>query len=658
MPPRRGLHKWEVKGAAGQGGINAGRSRRSCLGRAQLRVAQSKETRRTPDEPRTPPEDSEDLLLEQEQKNHVVPQLPQQELKQGQKNDVVPQMPQRELAEVEEAVDAKAPPLPPYTNRSSSRHKNPINLAPGEKSEPHIINSVSARDGPINDENQHSNSAVSNVASLTQRLDNLDLQLGELSKRTETLEDKIDNETNPTVAERLETRLKNYYSREEDLRAEKRRTQAQIDRLLSHAAQLPTPTGTPPKSVSTQPSAPAGGASGAGDPSRLTSPNPPARDISRDISKDLPAETTAKPPKSVSTPTATPSKSASTSSSGSAASTVNPTDLERLYEKGRALDPAFGEEKSRNDGAAFECYHEAAIAGHPACQNGVGDKLQLGLGVVKNATKAVEWYQKAADQGNPDGQFNLGLGYEHGVGVGKDLKMAVHWYEKAAEQGHAAAQNELGTCYQHGVGVGKNEWKAMEWYKKAAEQGHSFGQYNLGSCYLNGFGVDKNETKAVEWLKKAAEQGDAKAQNYLGECYDDGIGIEEDERRAYYGKESFPFAENKTEAVEWFEKALKQGHAEAQNMLGVCYQKGDGVGKDKRKAVELFKLAAEQGDADGQYNLGMCYFNGKGVAQDLTMGKEWLKKAAAQGQSGAKNALVVTKIAKWGSKAVEAWILK
>ncbi|KAJ3280074.1 hypothetical protein HK104_000949 [Borealophlyctis nickersoniae] len=357
-------------------------------------------------------------------------------------------------------------------------------------------------------------------------------------------------------------------------------------------------------------------------------------------------------------PTATPPpKAASTSSSESAAVIVNPTDLEKLYEMGRALDPEYGDEKKRS--AAFEWYHKAAIAGHPASQGAVGSKLEKGLGVEKNAAKAVEWYQKAADQGHAVGQFNLGVCYRNGIGVAKNDTMAVEWYEKAAEQRHAEAQNMLGYCYEHGIGVGKDERKAVEWYKRAAEQGHANGQFNLGLSYQSGMGVAKDETKRVEWYEKAAKQGHARAQNGLGHCLASGIGVGKDERKAveWYkrsAKQGYALgqfnlgvcyrngigvAKDETRAVEWYENAAKQGHARAQNMLGYCFKNGIGVGNDETKAVEWYKRAAEQGHALGQYHLGSCYYYGTGVAKDKTKMVEWYRKAAAQHQPNAIEAL-------------------
>ena len=51
-------------------------------------------------------------------------------------------------------------------------------------------------------------------------------------------------------------------------------------------------------------------------------------------------------------------------------------------------------------------------------------------------------------------------------------------------------------------------------------------------------------------------------------------------------------------------KALaKKGDAKAQNKLGVCYAKGEGVKKNLVKAIEWYTKAAEQGLMRAQFNL-------------------------------------------------------
>ena len=64
-------------------------------------------------------------------------------------------------------------------------------------------------------------------------------------------------------------------------------------------------------------------------------------------------------------------------------------------------------------------------------------------------------------------------------------------------------------------------------------------------------------------------------------------------------------------------QSAEQECPEAQYELGVCYETGDGVGKNEVKAVELYRKAAEQGYAEAQYKLGKCYYCGDGVEMGL-----------------------------------------
>ena len=60
-------------------------------------------------------------------------------------------------------------------------------------------------------------------------------------------------------------------------------------------------------------------------------------------------------------------------------------------------------------------------------------------------------------------------------------------------------------------------------------------------------------------------------------------------------------------------KAANQGHANAQNNLGIMYFNDKDVSQDYSKVMEWYLKAADQGNAIDQYNLGAMYRNGKGV---------------------------------------------
>ena len=91
------------------------------------------------------------------------------------------------------------------------------------------------------------------------------------------------------------------------------------------------------------------------------------------------------------------------------------------------------------------------------------------------------------------------------------------------------------------------------------------------------------------------------AQYNLGYMYSKGRGVPQDDQQA----------------VIWYKKAAKQGHASAQlQSWRTCMSKGRGVPQDDQQAVIWYKKAAKQGDASAQFNLGNMYYKGRGVPQD------------------------------------------
>ena len=125
--------------------------------------------------------------------------------------------------------------------------------------------------------------------------------------------------------------------------------------------------------------------------------------------------------------------------------------------------------------------------------------------------------------------------------------------------------------------------------------------------------------EAMRQWKPLAEQGHADAQNNLGLMYDNGHGVSQDHAAA--GR--------------WYRLAAAQGSAIARFNLGVAYANGEGVPQDHAEAVRWYRLAAEQGNAGAQNNLGLMYGNGQGVPQHHAAAYMWFNLAAAQGDKDA-----------------------
>jgi len=125
---------------------------------------------------------------------------------------------------------------------------------------------------------------------------------------------------------------------------------------------------------------------------------------------------------------------------------------------------------------------------------------------------------------------------------------------------------------------------------------------------------------AYPLIKQMAQQGMPGAQFILGLIYDKGQGV----------------PQNDTKAVKWYRKAAEQGLAEAQYDLGVMYATGQGVQQNLSEAEKWFRKAAEQGIAEAQYNLGVMYDQGYGVSQDDSEAVRWYQKSSEQGDVDAQ----------------------
>ncbi|GFO77175.1 uncharacterized protein BPLS_P5446 [Bathymodiolus platifrons methanotrophic gill symbiont] len=61
------------------------------------------------------------------------------------------------------------------------------------------------------------------------------------------------------------------------------------------------------------------------------------------------------------------------------------------------------------------------------------------------------------------------------------------------------------------------------------------------------------------------------------------------------------------------------------------YGRGQGVVQNYKEAVKWFSKAARQGHASAQYNLGLMYANGQGIPQDYVMAHKYFNIAASSG---------------------------
>ncbi|WP_129794593.1 SPOR domain-containing protein [Sphingosinicella sp. CPCC 101087] len=124
---------------------------------------------------------------------------------------------------------------------------------------------------------------------------------------------------------------------------------------------------------------------------------------------------------------------------------------------------------------------------------------------------------------------------------------------------------------------------------------------------------------AVRAWRPLADRGDEDAQFNLGHAYRLGRGV----------PRNMPLAE------QWYERAARSGHLEAQAMYGlILFQNGR-----RQEAMPFVERAAEGGDARAQYVYGTALFNGDAVERDLPRAFAFMSLAAREGLPYAQSQL-------------------
>jgi len=133
----------------------------------------------------------------------------------------------------------------------------------------------------------------------------------------------------------------------------------------------------------------------------------------------------------------------------------------------------------------------------------------------------------------------------------------------------------------------------------------------LAQFYLFGIGVAKDPELAVELFEKSISMGCGEAAWELG--------------KQYYNDDS-ELSQNRTKAVQVFEKGANIGDASCMGALAQCYLFGNGVPENYNKAFENAIRAAKVGDVNGIKIAAICYDDGLGTNRDAGAAYTWYKE--------------------------------
>ncbi|HXZ18152.1 MAG TPA: tetratricopeptide repeat protein, partial [Roseiarcus sp.] len=176
-----------------------------------------------------------------------------------------------------------------------------------------------------------------------------------------------------------------------------------------------------------------------------------------------------------------------------------------------AAGPAAAELSAALPNGVASSLREAVLAGSPAAEYDLAQRLLDGRGLPQNQAAAAAWFERAASAGFAPAQFRLAALYQKGVGVPHDPAAAKRWYMAAAQAGNARAAHNLGVIEAEPTDGKADYAEAAKWFRRAAEMGVRDSQFNLAVLYARGLGVAQDLRQSWMWFSLAAAQGDAEA---------------------------------------------------------------------------------------------------------------------------------------------------
>ena len=220
--------------------------------------------------------------------------------------------------------------------------------------------------------------------------------------------------------------------------------------------------------------------------------------------------------------------------------------------------------------------------------------------------------KEMADNGDMAAQYVLGLLLKKGFGCKFDAVTAYQYFIQSSDQGFPFAM-----CARALMSINPNDFfydpdTAINLAYKATKLDCKPAFLALGKAY-----DIKGETiEAIKWFETAAKNGSAEACEILGNMYLKGESVPRDPQKA----------------LSWYEKGMKRGSLACMRSAGFRYAYGDGASQNFSLAQTHFLKPAEHGDISAQWGLGYCYYKQNNAREAFN----WLSKAAEAGHSNAQ----------------------
>lgn len=301
----------------------------------------------------------------------------------------------------------------------------------------------------------------------------------------------------------------------------------------------------------------------------------------------------------------------------------------------------------RDEKLGYQLFYDAATKQNdPVACYRIACCLESGVGCKQDIPKSIIFFERGATLGDPSSMCQLGMMHFAGVnGCIQDISLSIAYHKQAYETLRSRTimsfdplislrsfQDARGALYtlaklhqtdtqilcltdmndektKHTIEELKyaNVWcntsRALKYYLEAGKLGHNESQACLGYYYSQGFfpthlfKSDKeahngiadplDARKSIYWFSKAAADGHTYAALGLARWYGSG-GLDND------GK--VILKRDEQQAFLWGRKAADGGElAEAEFMIGVCFEQGFGVEQNLVMAANYFERSARKG---------------------------------------------------------------
>ncbi len=264
---------------------------------------------------------------------------------------------------------------------------------------------------------------------------------------------------------------------------------------------------------------------------------------------------------------------------------------------------------------------QLAAQGQPDAQLKLGMAYLTGNGMKQDPEQALSWLAQAVGNGEVDGALALARAFDQGdSGLPRDPAMASQWWFKAATMGNADAQTQFVDRFIQGGIRDLMGDTGAQWLEARAAQGDVSARLALGLAYENGLGVARDHAKARDYYQAAAFAGSADAKFRLGRMF-----LAEPGQWRLVMKERERESENKIRDRRFDSRAAALAAADDAHEPDVLRP---GITEGEQWLTD----AARNGHADAQYLLGKFKLEGKELPFDLAGAVEWLQRAAWLGQ--------------------------